>query len=151
MEFSKQAQFKNFTTSDFTWKYGGVSYTFEAGQIYNVPAEIAMHFAMHLAKREIGDNPHNENKMKELMGKCFPGTTIEDIQKGQTTGTFEKVVNGEAKPGAKTIEPNATVESVQNEPQDDGDEKEDLKKAPKFKTKPTGRPKGKTKDDEYSI
>ena len=148
IQFSKQCQFKNFTTQDFTWKYGGVSYTFEAGQVYNVPAEIALHFAKHLSQREMGDNPHNEQIMRSLMGKCFPGTTIEDIVKGQTSGTFEKLVNGEAKPGAKTVEPNATVASVQNEPQDDG-EKEDLKKAPKFKTKPTGRPKGKSKDDEY--
>jgi len=150
IQFSKQTQFKNWTHEDFTYKYDNVSYTFETGGVYNVPADIALHFALHLAKREIGDNPHNEAKMKELMNKCFPGTSVDDIAKGQATGTFEKLVNGEAKPGAHTIEPNATVASVQNEPQDDGDEeKEDLKKAPKFKTKPTGRPKGKTRDDEY--
>ena len=150
VSFSKQAQFKNWTKKDFTWKYGGVSYTFEAGCIYNVPAEIALHFALHLAKREIGDNPHSEIKIKELMNQCFPGTSIEDIAKGQTTGTFEKLINGEAKPGAHTVEPNATTTLVQNEPQDDGDEeKEDSKKEPKFKIKPTGRPKGKTRDEEY--
>jgi hypothetical protein len=150
IQFSKQTQFKNWTHEDFTYKYDNVSYTFEAGGVYNVPADIALHFALHLAKREIGDNPHNEAKMKELMNKCFPGTNIEDITKGQTTGTFEKLSNGEAKPGAPTIEPNATVASVQNETPSIKEEEEDEvddKKAPKFKTKPTGRPKGKTKDE----
>ena len=149
VSFSKQAQFKNFTTQDFTWKYGGVSYTFEGGCVYNVPAELALHFAKHLAQREMGDNPFNETQMKALMNQCFPGTNIEEIAKGQTSGAFEKIVNGEAKPGAKTVEPNATVASVQNEPQDDGDDEKEDNKPPKFKAKPQGRPKGKSKDDEY--
>lgn len=148
LQFSKQVQFKNWTTTDFSHKYDNVNYTFEAGQVYNVPADISLHFALHLAKREIGDNPHSEIKMKDLMNKCFPGTTAEDISKGTQIGTFEKLSNGEAKPSTTAIEENKTETSVQNQEEP---EEEDVRdnKPPKFKTKPTGRPKGKTRDDEY--
>jgi len=142
--FSKQISFKNWTLTDFTWKYDNVNYTFESGQVYNVPADIALHFALHLAKREIGDNPHLEKIMKDLMDKCFPGTSAENVAKGQTTGTFEKITNGEASQETPKVEENKTETSVQNE-----EEKEDVNKEPKFKAKPTGRPKGKTKDEEY--
>lgn len=150
-QFSKQTPFKNWTREDFEWKYDNVNYTFEAGGVYNVPADIALHFSLHLAKREIGDNPHSEKVMKELMNKCFPGTTAEAISLGQTTGTFEKISNGEAKASVPTVEENATVKSVQNETPSVEEEEEEVKdnKPPKFKNKPTGKPKGKTIDDQY--
>lgn len=146
-QFSKQTPFKNWSLTDFEWKYDGVNYTFEAGQVYNVPSDIALHFALHLSKREIGDNPHNETKMKELMNKCFPGTTAEDISKGLTSGKFEKINTEPAKASVET-EPVRVEKEVKPE-DEEVDETPDLTKAPVFKSNPKGRPKGRLIDDEY--
>lgn len=143
IQFSKQTPFKNWSLTEFEWKYDGVNYTFEAGQVYNVPSDIALHFALHLAKREIGDNPHNDAKMKELMNKCFPGTTAEAVSQGLNTGKFEKISTEPAK-AAIEIEPTRIEKEVEPE-----EEKVDETKPPVFKEKPKGRPRRRTIDEEY--
>lgn len=85
MQTSKIVNFKNWTTTDFTYKYAGEDHTFEAGGVYPMDASIAMHFAQHLAERELfsSGNPKDEAlpelKMRDMIGRCFPEGTVDSI------------------------------------------------------------------------
>ena len=85
MQTSKIVNFKNWTATDFTYKYAGEEHTFEAGGVYPMDAAIAMHFAQHLAERELfaSGNPKDEalpeTKMKDMIGRCFPEGSIDTI------------------------------------------------------------------------
>lgn len=49
----RNVMFKNWTTEDFTHSWGGQAMTFRAGQTLMMDENIAIHFATHLADREI--------------------------------------------------------------------------------------------------
>ena len=137
MEFSKQVFFKNWTATDFTYKYAGEDHTFKAGSTYSMAADIAVHFAQHLAERELfasgseKDQALPEAKMTEMMGKCFPGGGIEALT---SPLVFEEVTEATPAPAP---------EAVAEPPEEEGVED---KKPPKFK----GGRRPKTKDSEYT-
>jgi len=68
-------KFKNFSTTDFTWKFDGIEYTFKAGQEMYLEDYKADHFAKHLVDRELNalniltNNVSERNKLTAL---CFP-------------------------------------------------------------------------------
>ena len=45
--------FKNFSNELFTWKYDGIEYEFEAGDVKPMERGEALHFAKHLVDREM--------------------------------------------------------------------------------------------------
>lgn len=85
MDSLKQINFKNWTLKDFTYNYAGEPHTFEAGGVYPMSADIAVHFAQHLAERELFasgnsmDEALPESKMKEMIDKCFPGGSVDGL------------------------------------------------------------------------
>lgn len=149
MEFAKQVNFKNWTDNDFTYKYAGEDHTFIAGASYSIPADIAIHFAQHLAERELFKSADEKDhalpiaKVQEMVNKCFPGGGIDALT---TPLKFDRVdiQDTQAQPAPK-VEENKTDADIQKE---EVEEDEDVKdnKPPKFKA---GR-KPKTKDDEYT-
>jgi hypothetical protein len=153
MEFSKQVLFKNWSGTQFTYKYNNEEHTFEAGATYEMPAGVALHFARHLAQRELflSGDPKDEAllelKVSEYMSKCFPSTSIQEVESGVSTMKFKRIDIKDTKAEASPAVPeNKTEKEVQNEKQE---EEEDVKdnKPPKFKG---GRPKKITIDAEYT-
>lgn len=82
--YSKIVHFKNWTKTDFTYKYDNQEQTFKTGVLYSLPAEIAQHFAHHLAVRECFARKLEflpEETMKDFMEKCFPQGVINEVKK----------------------------------------------------------------------
>ena len=153
LNLSREVPFKNWTKTDFKQKYDGIEYTFEAGQTYRIPADIAAFLAKHLAIRELHEEGGQNNeslpefKMNEYMKKCF--ATMEKAPNG--VGGFEKIED-EAAPSAP-VAPSAPTEEVKNDPEDttdDSDEDDESKENidpnadPKFKAAPSA-----TTDGDY--
>ena len=65
--------FKNWTNEDFTHTWDGVEYTFKAGQAMLIDEGLALHFAKHLANREINrkNKPINDPQFKEFFDNCL--------------------------------------------------------------------------------
>lgn len=68
--------FKNFSKEDFTGKYDGQNYFFEAGAEMYVAAYLAAHFAKHLVDREV-----QKMLKKDREGKEIPRTVNDPIRK----------------------------------------------------------------------
>lgn len=148
MEFSKIVNFKNWTPTDFTYKYGGEEHTFIAGATYSIPADIAIHFAQHLAERELftslneKDQALPESKVKDYISKCFPGGGVDALT---APLKFERVdiKDTNAEPALPVEENKTETDIQQEEPEEDEDVKDN--KPPKFK----GGRRPKTKDADY--
>ena len=72
-------QFTNFTKEDFTWKFGGMSYTLKAGQTMFLEDYKADHFAKHLIDKEMnrmGIPTNMMAKRAELEKLCFPSDEV---------------------------------------------------------------------------
>lgn len=72
-------QFKNFSDTDFTWKFDGIEYTFPAGSVMFLEDFKAEHFAKHLIDRELtkaGSHTDNKTARAELFAKCFPSAEV---------------------------------------------------------------------------
>jgi hypothetical protein len=98
MEYPKFVQFKNWTKTDFSQKRDNVEFVFSAGGIYNVPADVAKFFANKLAVRELyaSKDPKDEMlpalKVKEFMNRCFPGSSLDELENSSgMTSTFDRV------------------------------------------------------------
>jgi hypothetical protein len=73
---AKAVRFINWTSEDFTWKFNNEDYTFPAGESMLMEAEKAMHFAKHLAYRELNNANKRTNDPQlfpEYVKKCFTG------------------------------------------------------------------------------
>jgi hypothetical protein len=172
----KEVPFKNWTATDFTHNYGGESYTFAKGGTYSIPSDIALHFAKHLAIRELHAQADKaraeakadkrssdeivqaaaafealpENLMKEYQENCFPA---KDKAQG-ASGSFERIdIKDTNASEAKPIVENKTVKDEQKETSedDDADASDDKNNAgaPLIKgLAKRGRP-AKSKDAEY--
>lgn len=93
-------QFRNFTSEDFTWKFGGMAYTFKAGQTMFLEDYKADHFAKHLVDRELNklNIPTNmEAKRIELTAKCFPSDEVVTPIEALNIEEGKKVVSKKAK------------------------------------------------------
>jgi len=96
MEKAKVLVFFNWTEEDFTYRWDSVEYTFESGQSMMLEEGIALHFAKHLANRELNKQGKlmTSNLVTELMAKCFPkpkaDKTIEKTPANVPTGTASK-------------------------------------------------------------
>lgn len=91
-------KFKNFTNTDFTWKWNGIPYTFPANSEIYLPAAEAEHFAKHLIDRELntkGVITSNQTARKELWDKCF--TTTEVVTPLEALNIEEKKKEGKKK------------------------------------------------------
>lgn len=146
--YSKIVYFKNWTNKDFTYKYDNQDQTFEAGQMYSLPAEIAEHFAHHLAVRECFERKLEflpADKMKEFMDKCFPGGSVDSLQRQGLPIDKIDIKDSNATPSPSIME-NKTDSDFQQEvtgPEPDVRDNKVLKKL--------GRPKktAKTTDEQY--
>lgn len=49
----EETLFKNFSNEHFAWKFDGVEYEFEAGEVKPMARAEALHFAKHLVDREM--------------------------------------------------------------------------------------------------
>ena len=68
-------KWRNFTNEDFTWKYGGVSHTFKAGQEIYLEDFKAAHFTKHLVDKELNRLRIPTNSVadrKRLEAQCYP-------------------------------------------------------------------------------
>lgn len=146
MNYSKIVYFKNWTTKDFTYKFDSQMQTFVAGQTYQMPLEIAQHFAKHLADRELmtsGDPKDEflpEGKHKEFMDRCFPGGVP---QVNEKIGLPIQIIDTTAAEAPK-VEENTTeadVQAIVEEPEEDVKDNKPVKR---------GRPK-KVKDEDYVV
>lgn len=147
MNYSKIVYFKNWSTSSFTYKFDNKEYTFEPGKVYQMPLEIAQHFANHLASRElinsgdVKDEALPEAKHKEYMGRCFPGGTVESVE--NTALPITEIKDEKAMAAPASVE-NKTDIDFQKEVQMP---EEDVRDNKTLKTKKAIK---KTKDDEYT-
>lgn len=137
MQIEKQIPFKNWTDEIFTYGFDGEDHTFEAGKTYSIPAGAAVHFARHLAIRELhksgnpADHALPEVKMKDFISRALP--------QGSVTNAFEEIPD--KKPEYKEIE-TEVEDKAETAPVEEV-------KAPVSPKKPMGRPK-KVKDEEYT-
>ena len=72
-------KFKNFTETDFTWKFNGVPHTFKAGTEIFLEKDRADFFAGHLVDEEMNRLKLVTNNMAErnkLLAKCFPSDEV---------------------------------------------------------------------------
>lgn len=93
-------KFKNFTDTDFTWKFDGIEYTFPAGSEIFLEDYKAEHFAKHLADREMNRLnivTNNVGERAKLEAQCFPSTEV-------LTPIEALQVNEKAKKGKKKVE-----------------------------------------------
>lgn len=99
--------FTNYTSEDFSWKWGGKTYTFKAGKSVYLEDFKARHFAKHLVDRELHkagkqvDDPSRES----LLAKCL---TSEEASEDATTEVINKNKEMETK---KPVAPKAPKES----------------------------------------
>lgn len=149
MQFTQNVPFTNWTSVDFTYKFANEDYTFIAGATYNVPSDIAIHFAKHLAIRELhkeGKDGLPEGEMVTYQAKCFPkGSPESTISKG-----FERIdIQEEKTTEVKAPQENKTIVEEQKESSDDdeADTSDEKNRAgvPKFKVNPKT-----AKDKAYS-
>lgn len=91
-------KFKNFTQSDFTWKFNGIPYTFKAGQEIYLESDKADHFAGHLVDQEmntLGLATDNRYERSKLLAQCFPTdevvSAIEALQVNEKAKPKKKV------------------------------------------------------------
>lgn len=142
IQFVKEVPFKNWTKTDFTHNYAGQSYTFSAGGTYSIPSDIGIHFAKHLAIRELhaqAEEARTQAKkdrlnsdeivqaaakfealpdtlMKEYQEKCFPK---KDKQPG-ISNSFERIdIRDSDASDAKPAPENRTEAATQRESSDD--------------------------------
>lgn len=87
----KAIKFKNFSTSEFTWSYDSVPYTFPAGSEMFLEDYKVFHFAKHLIDRELNNLgiPTNQKAERTKLEKlCFPTdeavTPLEALQIEET-------------------------------------------------------------------
>ncbi len=154
-EFEKSIPFKNWTTEKFIGHFNSESYPFEPGGTYNVPVSVALHFAKHLAVRELHKigtakaEMLSDPDMKEYMDKCFPTKPNLESPSMSSFERIDEVKDVEVKDAVPTPE-NKTEKDIQAETDDEDTTVTDEKNnagAPTFK-KPLGRPP-KTRDAEY--
>mgnify|MGYP001564388943 CR=1 FL=1 len=72
-------KFKNFTDTEFSWKFDGIEHTFPAGMEIFLEDFKADHFAKHLVDREmnrLGLRTNDVKKREEITAKCFPTDEI---------------------------------------------------------------------------
>lgn len=91
MEKARAILFLNWTGEDFSHTWGGVLYTFKAGQTMYLEEGLAVHFAKHLANREINKlgKLMNDPLVKVFMEKCYGESFVEQDEKSLET----KIVN----------------------------------------------------------
>lgn len=170
MQFSKTVFFTNYSQEDFTYNFDGVSYTFLKGKTYqDLPEGVALHFARHLAKRELGrikDFIFNEQQIDKESQKALPNNSIDELKekefsiewekgtepKKQETGSFAQVPQAfpdtpvkEADAIPRNVLPTDSEVQAQGLPQETN--VRDNKEMPKKKM---GRPKKVTTDAEYT-
>lgn len=82
----KNVMFTNWTTKPFTWTWGKQPMTFQPGQSTMMDEALALHFAKHLADREINEADawakFNSNKIpayQELIKKAVSDVSTEEI------------------------------------------------------------------------
>ena len=170
----REVPFKNWTSTDFTYKYAGEEYTFATGGTYSIPSDIALHFAKHLAIRELHSQADTarkeakadkrssdeivqaaavfealpENLIKEYQERCFPKKN----RQPSATNSFERIdVSDEPSKDAVPMTENKTDTTSQSEisDDDDADTSDDKNNAGTPIIKGMSK-RGKTKDSEYS-
>jgi len=174
IQFVKEVPFKNWTSTDFTHNYAGTPYTFAAGGTYSIPSDIAVHFAKHLATRELHQmaeaakkqakadklSPDEvvqaaakyealpENLMNEFQAKCFP----EKSKQPGVAGSFERIdIKDTDAVEAKPAPENKTEAVAQKETSedDDADASDDKNNAGAPLIKGLGKGGRKSKDSQY--
>ena len=95
-------KFKNWTTEEFTWKFGGVPMTFPAGMEIYMESDKVAHFAKHLTDRELNKAglPTNSPRRREFEDKCFPSDEVISQEQALNIKEEAKV---RAKKGKKTV------------------------------------------------
>lgn len=77
--------FTNWTNEDFYHAWDGTVYTFKAGESTHLETSLALHFAKHLANREVvkQDKFINHPIFKEYFNRCLGKTDIKAEDKEQ--------------------------------------------------------------------
>ena len=156
MIYSKFIWFKNWTNKDFTCTFDSQTTTFKAGKTYQMPAEMALHYAKHLAVRELytSGNPADESlpqlKFDKFIANALVGTntrtmeTVLPIEEVQEPTTSINPNENQMAIAEEKVPENKTESDRQNEPEEEEEEVRD-NKPPKIK----GRPKKINPGDQY--
>jgi hypothetical protein len=75
----KAIKFKNWTDSEFEWKFNGIPHVFPAGMEIYMEEDKANHFAKHLVDREMNKlniKTDNVGQRGVLTAKCFPSDEV---------------------------------------------------------------------------
>lgn len=83
----KNVNFINWSSTPFTWAWGGQAMTFQPGQSVMMEQGMAIHFATHLADREINNMPggwekYNTRKLpkyQELMRQAISEVSADEV------------------------------------------------------------------------
>lgn len=122
----KSVVFQNWTNEDFSWTWAGDQYDFPAGSKIMLQDYLAMHFAKHLATREMFKAGHELNTYKhpefqKMVDKCLCTEAVVVEAKTEAKVAVE-IAKANAEAG---IEPkrrgrpkkNEMAEEIQEEPQ----------------------------------
>jgi len=93
-------KFTNFSNESFSWKFGGVEYTFGVGQTMFLEDYKADHFAKHLIDRELnkaGLLTNNQSAREEMLAKCFPSDEVVSTLEALNIEETKKVSKKKAK------------------------------------------------------
>jgi hypothetical protein len=108
MEKQKAILFINWTGEEFSYPWGGVEYTFKPGIPMYLEEGLAVHFAKHLANREINKlgKLMSDPLVKTFMQKCYGKEFVEAVDEKSMQVKLE---NLEKKEEVKTPEIPAKV------------------------------------------
>ena len=114
---SKAILFTNYSAEDFTHQWNSVDYDFPAGQSMYLEGPLALHFAKHLAVRELNKKnlPTDKHVLEEEMKKALQVTNIE----AKDDTKLKQEVLDENK---KVDEKEEVKEEVTNEQKEEGEE-----------------------------
>lgn len=119
----RNVMFKNWTTKDFAHTWGGQEIKFPAGGSLMMDENIAIHFATHLADREINDADawpkYNSRKLpayQALVKKAVSDISVEEISNVISDGEADVAEIQRLNANRKTEEQLRKEMSKQNEP-----------------------------------
>lgn len=100
----KAILFTNYSKEDFTHKYDGASWSFPEGQSMMLEGHLAMHFAKHLAVRELNreDKPTGRDMIALEMKKSLDAETI--VEAENSAKLQAEVINYNSKKKAELVE-----------------------------------------------
>lgn len=117
----KACLFTNWTSEDFAWTYGGVAYTFKAGQSIYLQDYLARHFTKHLVDKELNREklPTNHHTRGEFERKCYGEAVVQGENKEKLESELLNVVPPVATPPSEpepVLPPVAPPESPEQNP-----------------------------------